>query len=467
MHRVLLLLCAGLSLSTCAITVLLNSGISLTCLPDDVPKLIDSTYIWSFTSAHTQERQTLEEKGDILNLRNIITSQEGQYTCVQKGYIGEDRFKLSRTFTIRVEAPPPFHQWQVVKIVAGSDAMLQCKVPEVFSSGETEKPPVVWKRETNNGVVLLETVMNSEDQKEEDKTHQRVFWDISPEEHDWAIKISQTKEDDAGMYHCVITNTSQMLSVELEVEAPPLPRCFGYTDPWEDCKEQDSRSGKATLAESLTEFSSSVYADLKGSKPETNLIFSPVSIAVALYNLLLGARGETRKQLEGALRLPSEFSCVHFETKNLRKAIKDTLEMASAIFYSPEQELGEAFVNQSLQFYDAKPQKLTNDSNQNVNLIKEWVAKKTKNKIPELTVDVDEMTSFVLLNAVYFNGKWKTDFESTNKHEPFRMFSGELIDVPILYSSKYNLQLGYNKKLQAEVSVTINAHRSFSGNGAI
>ncbi|KAI2661852.1 Plasma protease C1 inhibitor [Labeo rohita] len=440
----------SLSLSTCDITVLLNSDIRLPCLPDDAPVLADPKYTWSFTSAHKQENYRLEE-GKTLNLRNIKTTQEGQYKCVQEGFIGEDRFKLSRTFTIRVEVPPPFQQWQVVKVAAGSDAMLQCKVDEVFSSSETENPPVVWKQKTENGVMLLNIDKNTDNQKEENKTSQRVFWDIRPEEHDWAIKISQTGVDDAGMYHCVITKTSQTLSVELEVEAPPLPRCFGHTDPWEPCNEQDSRSGKQILAESLTEFSSYVYADLKGSKPETNLIFSPFSLAVALYNLLLGARGETRTQLEHALSLPSEFSCVHYETKKLKQVIKDTLEMASAIFYSPEQELGKAFVNQSLEFYNVKPQKLTNDSSQNVNLINKWVAKKTNKKITELIADMDQVTTFVLVNAVYFNGKWKTVFEFTNKREKFMTFSGELKNVQTLYSSKYSIQMGYIKALQAEV----------------
>jgi len=70
-----------------------------------------------------------------------------------------------------------------------------------------------------------------------------------------------------------------------------------------------------------------------------------------------------------------------------------------------EQQLGEAFINQSLEFYDAMPQKLTNDSDLNVKLINEWVADKTNKKITELITDVDHSTSFVLLNAVYFNGK--------------------------------------------------------------
>ncbi|XP_016311304.1 plasma protease C1 inhibitor [Sinocyclocheilus anshuiensis] len=451
MYRVLLLLCAGLSLSTCDITVLLNSGALLSCLPDDAPVLADPTYTWSFTSAHTQQQHTLEEKGKLLNLRNINTTHEGQYKCVQDGYKAEDRMRLSRTFTIRVEVPPRFQEWQVVKEVAGNDVTLPCKVATVFSPGETENSPVVWKRETENGARLLKLDKDTDDQEKEDKTPHRIFWNISPKEKDWAIKISQTREEDAGMYHCVITNTSQMLSVELEVAAPPLPRCYGHTGPWEDCEDQDSRSGKAILQDSLRDFSASVYAELKGSKPQTNLIFSPTSIAVALYNLLLGARGETRTQLEGALRIPAEFSCVHSETKKLKQVIKDTLKMASAIFYSPERQLGEAFVNQSNEFYDAMPEKLTNDSNQNVILINQWVAKTTNNKITELIDYVDPTTSFVLLNAVYFNGKWKTVFESTNKRENFMKFSGEVIEVQTLYSSKYNLQMGYNKKLQAEV----------------
>ncbi|XP_016402871.1 plasma protease C1 inhibitor-like, partial [Sinocyclocheilus rhinocerous] len=132
-----------------------------------------------------------------------------------------------------------------------------------------------------------------------------------------------------------------------------------------------------------------------------------------------------------------------------------------------EQQLGEFFVNQSLEFYDAVPEKLTNDSNQNMELINQWVAQNTNKKITELIDYVDPATSFVLLNAVYFNGKWKTVFESSDKRENFMKFSGEVIEVPTLYSSKYNFQMGYNKKLQAEVSVAINVQRSLSGSCAI
>jgi len=38
-----------------------------------------------------------------LNFRSIQITDSGQYKCVQEGYKGEDRVRLSRTFKIRVE----------------------------------------------------------------------------------------------------------------------------------------------------------------------------------------------------------------------------------------------------------------------------------------------------------------------------------------------------------------------------
>ncbi len=99
---------------------------------------------------------------------------------------------------------------------------LPCKF---LSSGETGNP-VVWKRETENGTMLLKPDIHRDDQEEENKTPQRIFWKTSSKEQDWGIKISQTREEDAGMYHCFITNTSETQSVELEVAGTPFRLLF-------------------------------------------------------------------------------------------------------------------------------------------------------------------------------------------------------------------------------------------------
>uniref|UniRef100_A0A8C2EY34 Serpin peptidase inhibitor, clade G (C1 inhibitor), member 1 n=1 Tax=Cyprinus carpio TaxID=7962 RepID=A0A8C2EY34_CYPCA len=323
-----------LSLSTCDITVLLNS-IPLTCLPDDALVLADSKYTWSFTSAHTQQQHTLEEKGNILNLRNIKTTQEGQY-------------KIS----CNDDLPPPFQEWQVVREVAGNVVMLLCKVAKFFSSRETEKHPVFWKRETEKGDMLLMPNKDTDDQEENNKIPQRVFWDISSKGNDIILTFRKKIKK---FFNLKQTNI---------YESPPPPRCFGHTDPWEACGDQDRRSGKANLQDSLKEFFTSVYP----------LLFFSLFASPSFQ----GARGETRTQLEDALRLPSEFFCV---------------------------------------------------------------AQKTNKKITKLIDSVDPATSFVLLNAVYFNGKWKTVFEFSNKQENFMKFSGEHLDCICTNTNTYIAEL--------------------------
>lgn len=76
-------------------------------------------------------------------------------------------------------------------------------------------------------VVLLKPGKDTDSQGERDLTTQRVFWDTRPEEQDWAIKIIQAREEDAGMYQCVITtNSTRILLVELEVQRTPFRHLF-------------------------------------------------------------------------------------------------------------------------------------------------------------------------------------------------------------------------------------------------
>lgn len=58
-----------------------------------------------------------------------------------------------------------------------------------------------------------------------------------------------------------------------------------------------------------------------------------------------------------------------------------------------------------MEFYEAKPTKLNSDNEQNVKMINDWVADKTKNKIKQLVESVDSYNQLMLVNAVYFVGQ--------------------------------------------------------------
>lgn len=63
-----------------------------------------------------------------------------------------------------------------------------------------------------------------------------------------------------------------------------------------------------------------------------------------------------------------------------------------------------SFINQSIQFYEAKPTRLLSNSEDNTQMINSWVANKTQNKITKLVESVSPDTQMILLNAVSFNG---------------------------------------------------------------
>ena len=64
--------------------------------------------------------------------------------------------------------------------------------------------------------------------------------------------------------------------------------------------------------------------------------------------------------------------------------------------------------------------------------------KKTKDKIKDLIdpESIDEDTAMILVNAIYFKGKWKTEFNKTlTKTEKFFVAKDESVDVDMMSQS--------------------------------
>lgn len=438
---ILLLLKVFITLSA-EVRVPKGSDLTLYCHHDNAPDLTDTNYKWTFRSKDCKSENEIEhkERNKELKKRQIMKCDEGVYECVMDGYIGDSRVRISRMYNVSVDTSSSFKQWAVITVSEGEEAGLRCSAP--FNGSETPKD--VWFKESRESLRLMD--MDDEDKVEDGKYWSRVNGDSS-------IKIYGAKMEDAGMYYCKFPVGAELRTevVELIVEARPPPRCYGHTAPWEVCEEVKSRTDGALLSESLTDFATKLYSKLREAKPTDNMLFSPVSIAGVLSHLLLGARAETRKLIEDVLCLPRGYPCTHKVLMTLRKATQESLEMASGIFYSPDLILGESFINQSMEFYEAKPTKLNSDNEQNVKTINDWVADKTKNKIKQLVESVDSFNQLMLVNAVYFIGKWKLKFDGKSSPSSFTKLDGDMINVPTLYGAKYKLSMQFIPSLKAQV----------------
>nr|KAF6325659.1 serpin family G member 1 [Myotis myotis] len=182
-------------------------------------------------------------------------------------------------------------------------------------------------------------------------------------------------------------------------------------------------------------------------KAETNMIFSPFSIASLLTQVLLGAGNSTKENLKTVLSYPEDFSCVH---QALKAFTSKGFTSVSQIFHSPDLVIRDAFMNASQYLYGS-PRTLGNDSDANLELINTWVAENTNHKINSLLDSLPSDTRLVLLNAIYLSAKWKTPFDhKKTRREPFYLKSST-IKVPMMTSKKYPVAHFTDPMLKAKV----------------
>ncbi|KAI5095411.1 plasma protease C1 inhibitor precursor, partial [Silurus meridionalis] len=454
-------------ISSCSANIVLTVGLNfrLPCLYNS--DLLSEEYSWRFAP------QTNEDPGNQnltfspligidneLVLNPVENRHAGIYECVVYGFSINGRIKVKKSFKISVIDSTQEIKIKLFEKTEGESIKLSCLFSQE-SVDSLQSADITWfkikdaesfDKEKLTPLLRDQSIINDEEHENKTVNSLRMVYSASGvNESVWSIELDKLELDDQALYLCEIKRNSQTERVymELLVNPAPPPLCFNQSHAWEACPDPDSKSTPAIVRESLTHFSLNLYKNLNQMNPKSNLLFSPISIAMLLSHLLLGTRGETRDGLERGLSLPVHFSCIHSEMKKLRSKTKDSILIANRIFFHPDLNLLDIFVNQSQEFYDSVPHKLTNNSEANTNLINSWVASQTQNRIKELVDSVDEETQIILLNAVYFIGKWKTVFEVRDGE--FTTFSGELLSVPTLYSSNYNLANSYIQEFKAQV----------------
>ncbi|KAF6334223.1 serpin family G member 1 [Rhinolophus ferrumequinum] len=242
---------------------------------------------------------------------------------------------------------------------------------------------------------------------------------------------------------CLQSTTEPIQPTIQPTIGPPCP------GPVISCPDLESHSAETILREALMDFSVKLYHAFSSvKKAETNMAFSPFSIASLLTQVLLGAGNSTKENLETVLSYPKDFTCVH---EALKAFTSTGFTSVSQIFHSPDVAIREAFVNASRSLYGSSPRVLGNDSNDNLDLINTWVAEKTNHKIKQILDNLPSDTQFVLLNAIYLSAKWKTTFDHTKTTtEPF-YHKSSVIKVPMMTSKKYPVAHFTDPTLKAKV----------------
>ena len=184
---------------------------------------------------------------------------------------------------------------------------------------------------------------------------------------------------------------------------------------------------------------------------QTNVVFSPASITLALAMARAGARGQTAAEMDAVMH--SVASDVHAGWLNaLDQALaarsgtfkdesgKDlpvTLRIANAPFAQQGMPLEKAYLEALAARFGAGMRLVDyrTQTEKARTLINAWVDAQTEHRIPELLVPgvLTPLTRLALVNAIYLKAPWQTPFSAdATKADTFTRADGSAVQVPFM-----------------------------------
>ena len=213
--------------------------------------------------------------------------------------------------------------------------------------------------------------------------------------------------------------------------------------------------GSATEAEiaaasaALEQFGVDLYGALVAG--DDNLVVSPVSIMLALAMTYAGADGATAAEMAATLHFDLDDEALHrafnaldtmLESRSFEGLEDDgvLVSTANSLWGQQGLEFNETFLDTLAVNYGAGLRLVDymTAAEQARLAINEWVAAETNDKIADLIPAgvLDSLTRLVLVNAVYLDATWASQFDPDSTYDgPFLLTGGADVTVPLMTQS--------------------------------
>ncbi|MEE4116278.1 MAG: serpin family protein [Marinilabiliaceae bacterium] len=209
-----------------------------------------------------------------------------------------------------------------------------------------------------------------------------------------------------------------------------------------------------SLSESSNDFSFDIFRLLMNRKSEVgNIMISPLSISYALSMTLNGANGETRSSMMEALRT-TDLSMDEINESYLNLSEKITgidkrvvLDIANSVWVEDRLNVKQEFINALVEYFKAEGKQFNINDPDIVDEVNSWISDHTNGKIDDMIEEIPADVVMLLINAIYFNGKWKYKFdESQTSLKPFYLAGDQSVDVDMMVNES-TYKVAFENKL--------------------
>ncbi|XP_075970393.1 alaserpin-like isoform X2 [Anticarsia gemmatalis] len=210
------------------------------------------------------------------------------------------------------------------------------------------------------------------------------------------------------------------------------------------------------LKEGNDQFTAKLFQEAVKSSAGKSVVLSAFSVLTPLSQLALASVGESHDEILNAIGMPSDNLTKEAVARiNTRlSSVKGVeLKQANKVYVSSGFTLNDEFAEVSKNVFHSEVQNVDfSDQTGTAKQINEWVEDHTNKRIKDL-VDPNSIgsdTVTVLVNAIYFKGRWKNPFIKLATHtRDFYVTKENKVGIPMMHN-KDDFKYGYSSELGAK-----------------
>merc|ERR1712088_60981 len=175
---------------------------------------------------------------------------------------------------------------------------------------------------------------------------------------------------------------------------------------------------RTRFTESMEKFTQSIYLDAAEKNPNSNFVFSPLSIHSALTMLYLGTttNSTTEDELKNAMGGLASKNSVQCSYKNIVDVYSQekNFKYGNKFWLQQGYDVNPNFKQKVQQILNSGAENINFNAEDSVDLVNAWVATMTNQKIKKMVEEFSSNTVLYLANALYFKEEWLVPFDDVN-----------------------------------------------------
>jgi len=220
-----------------------------------------------------------------------------------------------------------------------------------------------------------------------------------------------------------------------------LPACelFDQDLVPDEPKKIELRKKSAEIIEADQQFAFELFKQVYALSDEVNMMISPLSVSYALGMTYNGAAGTTLDAFNNVLHFGD---LANQEVNESYKDLMDQLihldelvefSIANSIWYKLGYPVLNKFITTNRDYFDAAVEELDFSDPGAVDIINGWIEDKTNDKIRDMLDFIPSDAVMYLVNAIYFNAKWKYQFDPEDTFQgEFHLENGSSFDTDFM-----------------------------------